>query len=549
MSVTWTIRRGRVLAAGAGVLSAWACTVADKGDYTFTDTPGTGGSSAGKGTGGSSTAAKGGTSGEAGVMETGGTGGLGGRGGRGSIGGRGGKAGQAGASGEAGEGGAAAVGGTGGTSGNAGEAGESGAGGEAGMTSVNTCGDGHVDSGEACDLGANNGVTACTYGQTSCTVCTKQCTRAAGAATYCGDGKRQSSHEQCDDGNTTTEGCPTHGTCTACDSTCKLSVPRTCGDGSNNGDTLTSITIESLGIVAGCAGGSASYSMPYFLNGLELPNVPQSACTCSANSSVVTLSIQDPIILAAVRPVGNVFELRTDASYPALVGWARLTFNFQNGAPVVLTPFDFDGEASSSGADLCFGNSNYAYAPQTAPAFDMPRVEQCDGGVGCDSECITHVVPNFAGELGPSLDGWTQCEGYLDTEAGDELPSTGWGSACKVADYKQLLFACGDSLSHYRYIIVNGNLLRDGLPSGSELDGAVTGAFDQDGVAFAADGTNEIYANSSVTPDSSTTWWYGPSGCNELANNLTINNSCPWEVSNCFGQNLAGDRHLWVYIQ
>src|SRR5579862_8620072 len=103
MTAMWTIKRGRIVAASLGVLSAWACTVADKKDYTFTDNPegatggsstagkggssaaGKGGSSAGKG--GSSAAGKGGTSGEAGMMETGATGGRGGRGngGRGSL--------------------------------------------------------------------------------------------------------------------------------------------------------------------------------------------------------------------------------------------------------------------------------------------------------------------------------------------------------------------------------------------------------------------------------------------------------------------------------
>jgi hypothetical protein len=47
-----------------------------------------------------------------------------------------------------------------------------------------------------------------------------------------------------------------------------------------------------------------------------------------------------------------------------------------------------------------------------------------------------------------------------------------------------------------------------------------------------------------------TSWWNGGSGCNEEATNITFNNSCTMEASNCFGQNLGTqDRYLWIYVQ
>jgi cysteine-rich repeat protein len=548
MTATWTIKRGRIAAASVGVLSAWACTVADKGDYTFTDTPGTGGSSAGKGTGGSSNAGKGGTSGEAGVMETGGTGGLGargGRGGRGSIGGRGGKAGQAGASGEAGEGGAAAVGGTGGTSGNAGEAGESGAGGEAGTTSVNTCGDGHVDSGEACDLGANNGVTACTYGKTSCTVCTKQCTRASGTATYCGDGKRQSSHEECDDGNTTTEGCATYddSTCTACDSTCKRSVPRTCGDGTVNGDVVTSITLNYSGLWADTCD---SKTLPFYLNGVPIPAVPQTACSCQTTPCMITIT--DPAVLAAISPTGNVLEILGAISGDIVyLGWATLAFN---AGTDVLATFTFNPNNFALDGDLCSSHTPASGYLASAP-FEVPHVEQCDGESGCTSCGYgAATLPGFSGERGPILPGWTQCAGYLDTAAGDEIPDTGWGAACKVASYDSLRVACGPDLQTYRYIDVNKNVLRDGTVSYPDMD-LISGTGDQNGTPFTVS-ENVIYATVATPVDSESSWWGTASGCTESENGLFVSpaNICSnWEVSDCFGQNLSGDRHLWVYIK
>lgn len=71
-----------------------------------------------------------------------------------------------------------------------------------------TCGNGSLDAGEACD--DNNNVTeSCAYGQTSCTVCDQSCVSLPGVTSWCGDGRVNSaSGEACDDGNTTSgDGC------------------------------------------------------------------------------------------------------------------------------------------------------------------------------------------------------------------------------------------------------------------------------------------------------------------------------------------------------
>jgi cysteine-rich repeat protein len=77
------------------------------------------------------------------------------------------------------------------------------------------CGDTfiHADD-ETCDDG--NAITeACTYGQTSCTVCDSTCHSVAGAASFCNDGTLQTLFETCDDGNMA---------CGTCSADCKVSA-------------------------------------------------------------------------------------------------------------------------------------------------------------------------------------------------------------------------------------------------------------------------------------------------------------------------------------
>jgi hypothetical protein len=38
-------------------------------------------------------------------------------------------------------------------------------------------------------------------------------------------------------------------------------------------------------------------------------------------------------------------------------------------------------------------------------------------------------------------------------------------------------------------------------------------------------------------------------GCDESQTNITINNICTYDASNCFGQNINGNRFLFVYVR
>lgn len=103
-------------------------------------------------------------------------------------------------------------------------------------TGSHVCGNGAVEATEACDLGTNNGTLTCTYGLTTCAVCSPTCTAATPVTSYCGDGKIDATHETCDDGNATASD--------GCSATCKVesgyvclsvSLPSTCA--STSGDS------------------------------------------------------------------------------------------------------------------------------------------------------------------------------------------------------------------------------------------------------------------------------------------------------------------------
>lgn len=151
MSSMWMAKRLRLATVSVGLLSAWACTVADKGEYTFTDSPAGAGHGGAAGTVGS---ASGGKSGTAGTAARGGHGGKAGSGGRSgaSTGATGGSV----EGGEAGMAGAGAVSGMGGAT--TGEAGAGGEGGAASSCTPNPCVHGQCSlSGDqvacTCDVG------------------------------------------------------------------------------------------------------------------------------------------------------------------------------------------------------------------------------------------------------------------------------------------------------------------------------------------------------------------------------------------------------------
>ncbi|MEM7589123.1 MAG: DUF4215 domain-containing protein, partial [Myxococcota bacterium] len=101
--------------------------------------------------------------------------------------------------------------------------------------STSFCGDGIVDgfNDEECDEGLIPS-TNCSYGEASCSVCSGKCKQIAGHTSFCGDGVIDPQEEQCDDANAITESCPYGASfCTVCGDRCQITAGATsfCGDG------------------------------------------------------------------------------------------------------------------------------------------------------------------------------------------------------------------------------------------------------------------------------------------------------------------------------
>lgn len=165
------------------------------------------------------------------------------------------------------------------------------------------------------------------------------------------------------------------------------------------------------------------------------------------------------------------------------------------------------------------------------------------GTVTASGTVIGAVVSGFSGVRGPSFSGWTQCEGYKDGTTANEIPKA-WGDDCTAAAWKKLRLVCGASTSAYRYIDVNRNVFRDKLTAYPHT-GLILQGKDHGGTSFTY--TDAIYAASN-DPHVGTSWWAGSAGCSSTSTNLTVNNSCTYEASNCFGQGLSSTRFLWVYV-
>lgn len=160
-----------------------------------------------------------------------------------------------------------------------------------------------------------------------------------------------------------------------------------------------------------------------------------------------------------------------------------------------------------------------------------------------DEDCQFGDQPCFVGELGPdfSADGWHQCAGYYDTAGGPADIPLKWAPECREAADDQTKMVCGKSLFNYRWIDINHNPWRDGLPAYPTMGWIV-------GDNFGGAHANQIYANGNH-PDVGVSWWGTGDGCNEFVGSTTMNNGCAWEAANCFGAGLTGDRYLWVYAK
>ncbi|MBI4705933.1 MAG: hypothetical protein HY744_32980, partial [Deltaproteobacteria bacterium] len=212
------------------------------------------------------------------------------------------------------------------------------------------------------------------------------------------------------------------------------------------------------------------------------------------------------------------------------------------------------GQVCSSGSCtlVCGGGTTKCGNACVNTSWDPNNCGSCGNACGVNKLCNQgkctggSTIPGFSGELGPDMsgDGWLQCEGYLDKPGGDEVPKT-WGDSCTDNQYNKLRVVCGAAPNTYRYITVNKNVFRDGL-AGYPENGLILEAKDQNGQNFTI--TNQIYANGNH-PHNGVSWWNGGDGCSESSTNITVNNICSWEASNCFGQNLGGNRYLWVYVK
>ena len=217
------------------------------------------------------------------------------------------------------------------------------------------------------------------------------------------------------------------------------------------------------------------------------------------------------------------------------------------------------------GKPLCWGGLDgnlpvgYTLAPQagegTCGDGTVDPGEDCDDGNqdpndACTNQCVNNgIIPGFNGVRGPQFGGgWRQCAGYFDQAGGDQVPLA-WGQPCALNGLNQIKVVCGANLTNYRYLDVNKNVFRDRLNAYPERNLIVGSGAAVNGQSANFQGwENVIYAQGN-NPNTARSWWGGGNGCGEGNTNLTINNSCSWEASNCFGQNINGSRYLWVYVK
>jgi hypothetical protein len=175
----------------------------------------------------------------------------------------------------------------------------------------------------------------------------------------------------------------------------------------------------------------------------------------------------------------------------------------------------------------------------------------CDGCYYDTSACETVPVPTYTGPAAPDFGEhacWFPCQGFTDTTAAGEVPAA-WGAGCDQTAFTKIRLVCGIDETVYRYIDIDKNIFLFSLAANPEA-GLVSATGDQNETPFtlAVDG---IWAEG--TPPfvpTDTSWFGGQVDCVESSASLTVNNElCGREVANCFGQNIAVDRKLWVYAK
>jgi hypothetical protein len=405
--------------------------------------------------------------------------------------------------------------------------------------SVSYCGDGDTDedNDEECDDG-NSTTETCPYGdQTECWVCNSSC-KYQERSRWCGDSTTDAGQEDCDDGNTSTETCDYNESCNVCDSTCHTVA----GDGDYCGDAVVNAPRYVNYLETTCPGGGIEPNQALMLNGMALPTPMLQGCTCG--DGITYIGTSDPQYLNAVRANGNWFSWKPDPN--SYLSWAILYLYFSDGGQQqIILDWGNPGDAEAEAATLCA--ADFVQGTAFEVPFDVPDIEQCDGPQAC-SNCSWQNPANPPAVLGPTFPGWTQCEGYLDTAAGEEIPDVGWADDCRGEQYAQSArLVCGSSRSNYRYIDLTYNVFRDegvGFPSNDIISASKNQADANFTLQF-----NRVYDEFGAPIDVDRSWWGGSAGCVETTANLTINNGCGWEAADCFGLNLAGDRFLWVYVK
>ncbi|MCB9565938.1 MAG: DUF4215 domain-containing protein [Myxococcales bacterium] len=358
-----------------------------------------------------------------------------------------------------------------------------------------TCGDGYVQAGvEACDDGNADNSDGCLA----------TCEVAA-----CGDGYVQAGVEECDDGN--------NDDADGCLSTCTMAV---CGDG---------VLWEG---VEACDDGN---------------DVDDDACsnTCSV------ASCGDGVVQASE---GEECDDGNDVDTDACLSTCKMA---QCGDGVVWADMEECDDGGNNNDNtgpcrtdctLCDCQGDDVMGKTCADVGEFTCGTLKCNGCGFDTAaCSNPPKPTYNGPAAPdfSADGcWLPCAGYLDNQGGDDIP-TAWGSNCTNQAFSRLRVVCGASNSSYRYITVEKNVFKDGLSGYPEVN-LISESKDQNGNGWAVIG-NQIYAENNQ-PNTGRSWWGGGNGCGEANRNLTVNNVCTYEASNCFGQNIAGSRYLWVYV-
>ncbi|HJL20558.1 MAG TPA: MYXO-CTERM sorting domain-containing protein [Sandaracinaceae bacterium LLY-WYZ-13_1] len=256
-----------------------------------------------------------------------------------------------------------------------------------------TCGDGTVDGGEACDDGNRVTETECPYGTASCMACSDDCSTSLSlTGAFCGDGTTDTGEgEVCDDGNDATETeCP-YGTasCTACAAGCGSTLSltgRVCGDGTNDpeevcddGDTITETACD--------------YGM--------------STCTLCSDDCGTPLSLTGPVC--------------GDGTVDAGEGEAC-----DDGNTVDETECDYGTPTCTGCSDDCVATLDLTGAFCGDGTVDAAEGEACDDGNtddgdGCSASCALEGdggVGTDAGTSTPDAGAMDEDAGTMDEDAG-----------------------------------------------------------------------------------------------------------------------------------